>query len=481
MKKITAFILTITLLISTFLLPMTAAASEITLKKRIDVTVNNKLKSNNFSISVRDTKTQKIIYERNGNKGIKPASNMKLITAAAALDKLGGNYQFLTELYVDGEIRDGVLNGDVYLRGQGDPMLMQKDLLNFAVALKKAGVKKVNGNLVGDATWFDYEFRMRGVVPEEEFEWYAPQIAALNLSPDTDYDTGTVIVAAAPSAKGKAAKITLTPKTGHVQIINKTKSVAKGSRNTVRIVRKYGTNTIVVSGNLPIGSSKKEYIAIQNPVRYTLDVMKLALASQGISIQDIKLGVVPKDATRISQKWSRKLYAIVEFNLKRSKNGMSEIFTKTLGRKFRKEGSFDAGIAVIKEYAASKGLDATKWKIADTSGLSHSNAITANEQTLLLWRIRQEPYFQTVFNGLPVAGNSSKLLGSSLRMRLTNPLTKGKVFAKTGYITGTNSLSGYMQAKSGQWYVFSILTEGSSYSVATNTIDEIVTIMAKEL
>lgn len=483
MKKLSIYFFAFVLLITTVIFPNNAQASEAGLEKGINATVSSKLSRAMVSISVRDFNTQKIVYERSGNLGIKPASNMKLITAATALKILGEGYRFKTELYIDGKIEAGTLNGNVYLRGQGDPTLLPKDIANLSDALKRAGVKHINGQLIGDATWFDNETLMRGVVKEDEWKYFAPQISALTLSPDTDYDIANLIVKATPGSSGKVAKITLTPRTNHVAIVNRTKTVAKGSRNTVSIKREYGTNRIIITGNMPVGSSRTEYVTVDNPAMYTLDVMTLTMKARGITFSKafgMKLGTVSKGSTKITTKQSAPLKDIVKINLKRSNNGMSETFTKAVGQAVSGEGSWDAGIDAIYSYAASKGLITDRWKITDTSGLSHANRITANEQTKLLWSIHKEPFYNTFLAGLPVAGNPIKSISTTLQKRLTGTLTRNKVHAKTGAITGVYSLSGYVQAKSGRWYIFSVLTQNTSSS-AISAIDQMVTTMAREL
>lgn len=482
LKKIAVYFFTLVLIIFS-VLPSHALANEATLEKGINKTVSQKLSKAKVGISIRDF-NQKMVYEHNGNLGIKPASNMKLLTAATTLKTLGESYRFKTEMYIDGKVENGILNGNVYLLGQGDPTILQKDLENFAGALKtKMGIKQINGQLIADATWFDAEYLMRGVVKEDEWKYFAPQISALTLSPDTDYDVGNLIVTATPTKKGAQAKITLTPRTNHVAIVNQTKTVAKGYKNTVHIQRQYGTNRIVISGNMPIGQSEKEYVTVDNPAMYTLDVLTLAMKAQGITLSrsfGLKLGKVPVGATKITTKQSMPLKDIVKVNLKDSNNGMSEMFTKAIGRAVSNEGSWDAGIKVIYNYAASLGLNAAEWKIVDTSGLSHVNRITANEQTKLLWAVRQEGYYDTFLAGLPVAGNPDKSISTTLQKRLTNSYTRNRVHAKTGAITGVYSLSGYVHAKSGQWYIFSILTQDTTAS-AISAIDEIVTTIAKEM
>ena len=172
---------------------------------------------------------------------------------------------------------------EIYIYVEGDPTLLKKDFDNFALKLSNIGVKRVSGNLVGDDTWFDAIRLSPGIEKNDESYYYAAQISALTVSPNTDYDAGTVIVDARPTAHGKAAKVTLTPKTNVVRVVNKSKTVPKGTKNTLRIVRQYGKNNIVITGNAPLGSTgKKGMDNCVQPDCLCTCILKQSLISKGI-------------------------------------------------------------------------------------------------------------------------------------------------------------------------------------------------------
>ena len=241
------------------------------------------MKSVVSSVTVRKASNGEVIYQANSDSKVTPASTLKLLTSAAALETLGEDYRFITEVLTDGSISKGVLNGNLYLRGQGDPTLMKKDLDQFATTLSKQGVKSITGDLIGDDTWFDTVRLSPGIDKSDETFYYAAQIAGLTLSPNTDYDAGTVIINASPSNKGYKAKVTMTPATNIVTVINKSKTVPKGYKNTLSIKRQQGTNNIVITGNVPLGTAgKKEWVTVSNPTAYTIDVFKKSLSEKGI-------------------------------------------------------------------------------------------------------------------------------------------------------------------------------------------------------
>ena len=174
-----------------------------TMEKNINaIMADASMKSVVSSVTVRKASTGEIIYQANADGKVTPASTLKLLTSAAALETLGEEYRFTTDLLTDGHVAKGVLNGNLYLRGQGDPTLLKKDLDQFAATLSKLGVKKINGDLIGDDSWFDSVRLSPGIDRSDETFYYAAQISGLTLSPNTDYDAGTVIVNAKPTKRG---------------------------------------------------------------------------------------------------------------------------------------------------------------------------------------------------------------------------------------------------------------------------------------
>lgn len=236
-----------------------AAATYADLQNSIDaILLDSRMKGVASSVAVRKASTGEMVYQSNADKAITPASTLKILTAAAALETLGENYRFTTEVLTNGEVSNGTLTGNLYLRGTGDPTLLKSDFDHFALQLSKQGVKKVSGNLVGDDTWFDAVRLSPSIDKTDESHYYAAQISALTVSPNTDYDAGTVIVEAKPTTRGKASKVKLTPETAIVEVVNRSKTVPKGSKNTLKIERQHGTNKIVITGNVPIGSAGKK-------------------------------------------------------------------------------------------------------------------------------------------------------------------------------------------------------------------------------
>ncbi|WP_285396716.1 D-alanyl-D-alanine carboxypeptidase/D-alanyl-D-alanine-endopeptidase [Lysinibacillus sp. fls2-241-R2A-57] len=473
-------IIFLTMTIMVCCLPITflekAEASEQTMTTKVNNIIAKNWKNNEYSITVRDTEKGDVLYNKNGEKMIRPASSHKILVSAAALDLLGPDYRFETKVYVDGPIEDGVLQGNIYLQGGGDPTLLPIHLESLANGLKKMGISKVTGSLIADDTWFDTDRLPKGIVPQEEALPYASRISALTISPNEQYDIATVQVKVTGSKVGNTANVQLVPFASTIPVVNKTKIVKKGEKSTVKITREYGTDRIIITGNLPAGSQKNTYVTVFDPTLYTLDVFREKLVAKGIQTMPLEIGKVPENAQRVGISYSKPLQDINFKFLKLSLNGMGDMFTKQIGRELLGEGSWSAGIQAIRTYGNDIGLNMDQWYFEDGSGLSHQNRVSSMQESLLLYKVRSKPWYYSYLDALPHAGRKGALVGATLENRM-----KGySVSAKTGYISGTYSLSGYVKGKSGKWYIFSILTQANKTS-AIPSIDEIVKQIANEM
>lgn len=445
------------------------------------VLTNQKMRSAVSSVVVRKASNGEIVYQYQGDRGVTPASTTKLLTVTAALETLGENYRFRTDVLTNGTIQNGVLNGNLYIRGTGDPTLLEADLLQFAKTLRQLGVKEVTGHLVADDTWFDEKRLSPGIHRADETHYYAAQISGLTLSPNKDYDAGTTIVQAKPTRNGRAAAVTLTPHTNIVSVVNRSRTVPKGQANTLKIERKYGTNTIVITGNVPVGSSgKRQWVTVSNPTAYTADVFKRSLSKQGIYMANtskVTRGKTPASAQVLATKESMQLYYLLMPFMKLSNNSHAEILAKTMGREVYNEGSWDAGLRVIREFAQREGINMKGLYLEDASGMSHSNKISSATLTELLYKVQSKPWYPAFKRSLPIAGVNDRILGGTLRNRLTSSPAKGNVLAKTGTLNRVDALSGYATARNGELLTFSILTQGAKQS-ARPDIDQIVRVIA---
>lgn len=449
------------LILVAFLLPFSnpnANDLEQPMKVELDQFLQNEspLKGGLVGISIRSAKTGEILYEHNGDIRMRPASNMKNLTAATALSVLGEEYRFKTEIRTKGKRVDKTLKGNLYLKGYGDPTLLLEDLSRLAKDVAGSGITDIEGDLIADDSWYDDVRLSPDLVWSDEYAYYGSQISALTISPNKDYDSGTIQIKVTPGKKiGQAAQIQLSQKNNYVKVINQTMTIAPDGKTELSIGREHGTNTIIVKGFMPIGAKvKKEWIAVWEPTQYVLDLFKQELKKQGIKITGAtKVGETPKDADVLTSHQSIPLSELLVPFMKLSNNGHAEVLVKEMGKAKKGEGSWEKGLEVLNEELPKLGVNAKNLVIRDGSGISHVNLVPANEISMLLFHAQQEKWFPTFLESLPVAGASEKMVGGSLRKRMIGLNVK----AKTGTITTVSSLSGYVETKKGETVIFSIL------------------------
>jgi serine-type D-Ala-D-Ala carboxypeptidase/endopeptidase (penicillin-binding protein 4) len=410
-------------------------------------------------VVVRSAETGETLYSREGGDRLLPASNNKLFTSVAALEALGPDYRFSTTVLSAADREGAALLGDLYLKGGGDPTTLAEDYERLAQQVAGSGIRVVRGRLVADDTWFDdVRLGVSWAWDDEPF-FYSPQTSALTVAPSTDYDSGSVIVGTAPTAPGTAPAIRLTPETGYVRVDNRATTGAPGSAETISVERRHGTNTILVTGSIPAGGAATQDLAtVWEPAGYAADVFRRALARNGVQVLgETAVGATPEGARSIAEHQSMTFAQLLVPFLKLSNNGHAEALLKAMGREFRGQGSWDAGIAVANQRLAALGISASTYRMVDGSGLSRMDMLTAEQITNLLLAARGEPWFDQWYAALPIAGQPDRFVGGTLRARMRNTPAAGNVHAKTGSLTGVTALSGYVTAASGEPFVFSIM------------------------
>ena len=437
------------------------------------ILTDKRLTDSQVGVVVADAETGEVVYDRNGAKRAIPGSNDKLLTTAAALEQLGGDFTYGTEVLGD-RPTDGVVSGDLYLRGTGDPTVLEADYDQLAADLAAAGVSTVDGDLVADDTAFD------AVRSGTEWGWadlqftYAAEVTALNIASGDDYQAGSVRVFVKPgAAAGDPAQITTVPETDYVEIVN---TATTGTTTSVSIDRAPHDNVIRVSGTVAKGGSGTYATrSVIEPTQLVADVFADSLADAGITLTgDLRFGeTTPQGGEVLASHTSAPLSELTVDILKPSNASMAEALFKTLGYEASGKGTFASGKAAVYAALTPYGVDNGPIRVADGSGISRHNLLTAGMLTDLLTGVRDAAWFDTWYDALPIACKDG-----TLASRMCSTPAADNVRAKTGSMTSVSALSGYVTDADGRELVFSILTNDYLYSTVKDIEDKIAAAIA---
>jgi len=415
---------------------------------------------------------QAILYSHDADKLFTPASNTKILTVLTALLRLGGDFSYQTEIAYTGDLREnGVLKGDLYIKGYGDPTLHTGEpfqvhegvsLSQIVASIQQKGIREINGNIVIDASYFDQQRLGDGWAWDYEWEYYSAQTSALSAN------RGVVQLTYRPGVSaGDRVEVNLTPKTGYVQLDVKARTVSAEETNTLKISRLRGTNEIYVSGNLPMSEDGSYFVTVDEPPLFVGTHVKELLEEAGIVLSaacQVQQGILPEESNRITVCESAPLKEIVKHLNKTSDNHYAEMLLKTMGAILKGEGSAEAGIQVVRETLEELGVD-SRFELRDGSGLSPYNLVSPRQLLTVLEAMIDSSEYENLLHSFPILG-----VDGTLETRLKEHPLCGQVMAKTGSLVSVSSLSGYATLPSGERFVFSIL--GNRYPGDTDYLKE---------
>jgi D-alanyl-D-alanine carboxypeptidase/D-alanyl-D-alanine-endopeptidase (penicillin-binding protein 4) len=285
----------------------------------------------------------------------------------------------------------------------------------------------------------------------------------LTIAPNTDYDSGTVIVNYRPTRTGKPAKINITPASaaGALKIINKTKTAKPGADDTFSFARRTGTNEITLSGKVPAGQgSQRRWVAVSKPQLVAATVFKAQLAKVGVTVKGtITDGAADNRDTKIARDWSMTLANLLVPFLKLSNNMHAETLVKTLATLDGRPGTWGDGTAAVMSYLRRNKIPTKGVVLVDGSGLAAADQLTARTIIGVLRTAQTKPWFKLFYKALPVAGNPDRWVGGTLASRMQDTPAANNLCGKTGTISGVTALSGYVTGADGRAYIFSMLSK----------------------
>ncbi|MEP6743749.1 MAG: D-alanyl-D-alanine carboxypeptidase/D-alanyl-D-alanine-endopeptidase, partial [bacterium] len=430
-------------------------------------------------IKVVSLETGKVIFEQNANKLLSPASNMKLYTVAAALDRLSPDYRFVTSVYAAAKPdAAGTIHGDLTIYGRGDPSIAArfnngdylKGLDDLAVRIVAAGVKRVEGDLVGDETYFSGPPYSSGS-QWEDLQWgFGAEVSALSINDNL------VNLSVTPGPRvGASAAVSTDPPDPLLTINNHVITTAKGSRRNLLVHRGLASNAVEINGSMALDDAGfSGRLAVTQPALLFAYLLRSSLAKKGVvvsgktrmtapslSMVSAYAGGVPSGLVELTNLQSLPFSVIAAQTLKPSQNLYAELILRTLGKVAApssssipdaERNSESIGVEVVRTFLREAGVDSSSLSLTDGSGLSRDDLVTAEATLQLLTYMRRHRYATAFREALPIAG-----VDGTIRNRMKGTPAQNNLHAKTGELRSASSLSGFVNTAAGEELVFSIM------------------------
>jgi D-alanyl-D-alanine carboxypeptidase/D-alanyl-D-alanine-endopeptidase (penicillin-binding protein 4) len=460
-------------------LEVSTLPKDVALAKKIDEIIDQgEFVNARWGVIALSLKDGRVLAARDAQKLFSPASTLKLFTTAAALDKLGADFRWKTSVYSNEKIPDdGKLAGSLTLYGRGAPDLSSQQMSEVAETLQKKGLRRIEGDIVGDSSYFRGEGLGDGWVWGDAQWYYGAQASALTINDDQfDLEIG-----------GEGA----TGETDQIEIESDVKTPTDGRVEAVGIDREPGSNSVYVWGSQRPGSAQKARLAVPDSALWAARQLKKELEKRGITVSGTARSVdwrsknklVESTATELASIESGTLAEVVRRTNKNSVNLYAELILRTLGKNFGDtapdevakvnalRGDAGAGTAVIRKWLLENGIEPGELALHDGSGLSRLDMITPETMARLLVFALQMKNAGAFKDSLPIAGTDGTMGG-----RLKN--FAGKVLAKTGSITYVHSLAGYAKTPD-ESLAFVIFCNNETHrNDVTPVIDSIATAIA---
>ena len=426
-----------------------------------------RVKSGQFGVMAISLTRGDTLFAHNAGVPLMPASTMKMLTSAAALEQFGPRHQFSTDVLHDGTLgSDGTLTGNIYLRGDGDPSLSGRYMqggpeapMNFlADQLVSRGVRRITGQVVGDATAFDDQRIPEGWLTRYLQAGYAARVSGLTLNENLIWVT---------IAPGSGAR--LEPATSAIPIVNNVRTVP-GTGASLS-VRRQSNGTIIVSGRIGSRALPRRYVYIvEDPAPFTTGALRAALIAKGVQVDGgIRLGKTPSSAVKVASIQSPTLDRIIAAMNRESINIFAELLLRNAARgpERDKQGTVANAQSLLRKFFATKvKADTLHLEVSDGSGLSTLDRVTPRAMTQMLGYAHRAEWGPWFHASLPVAGESELM-----RRRMRGGGAQGNLHAKTGTTNDIVGLGGYVTAVNGEVIAFTFIYNGRDRWNAKAMID----------
>ena len=415
-------------------------------------------------------------YSLNAGKLMMPASAMKVVTLAAAADTLGWDYQYQTQLLAAGPIADGVLHGDLRVVGSGDPSIDDWDgaasrlFGAWADRLKAAGIRAVDGRIVGDDNAFDDDEIGFGWSWDDLSAGFAAGVSALQ------FNQSSVQLTVTPGTTvGALASVGVFPEAGGLSVHSLVTTAAATSVPSVERRRLPGSTTLELRGSVPLkGRSVVQTVSVDNPTLYFVTALRTALIAHGISVRgqavdadDLDGKPSPAPALPVVTYQSPPFSALAITLMKFSQNQYAETFFKTIGSAGGTGGTGTAatGRATVRSVLQRWNVDTAGLIQADGSGLSRYNYVTPETLVAILSHVDRDEHLRDSYEAtLPVAGQDG-----TLDARMKGTAAEGNARMKTGSMSNVRTVAGYVRTADGEKVVFAILANNFEAPAGTIT------------
>jgi D-alanyl-D-alanine carboxypeptidase/D-alanyl-D-alanine-endopeptidase (penicillin-binding protein 4) len=425
-----------------------------------------------WGVEVKSLDSGRVLYARNPQTLMMPASNMKILTLAAAAETLGWDYRFKTTLAASAAVEGGALQGDLFVVGGGDPTINSRGnraaavFDEWAAALKRAGITRIDGNVIADGSAFEAQGLGQGWSWDYLQDSYAAPVSAL------EYNENTAALSIRPgSTNGDQAWLELPPGTG-LGLIHHLVTGAAGTPTSIAISRDAGEKWLDVTGSIAVDAQPTTRdVAVANPSLYFAHALTRALIDRGISVRGLprdgpgteRRPLEPGPRRVLVESVSPPLREIATTMMKVSQNLYAETLLKAVGAATSGRGSADAGRSAVACVFSSWGIGPDRYVQADGSGLSRYDYVTPDLIVTLLEHLFKDPRHKDAFIAtLPIAGRDG-----TIASRLKHTRAESNVTAKTGSISNARALSGYVHTRDGETLAFSILANSFAIPAAT--------------